>query len=59
MDISEMVNGLFNKDDNAAYKCLRELVSVSELDNGVYHFFDTFAEMIDTIILTFVQGGCS
>jgi len=47
MDISELVNGLFNKDDKVAYKCLKELISASEQDNGVYQFFDTFADMID------------
>ena len=46
MDISEMVNGLFNKDDKAAHKCLKELLSASEQDNDVYRFFDTFSEMI-------------
>ena len=44
---SELVNGLFDKNDKAAYKCLKELLSVSEKDNGVYQFFDTFADMID------------
>ena len=44
---SELVNGLFDKNDKAAYKCLKELLSVSEKDNGVYQFFDTFAYMID------------
>ena len=47
MDISELVAGLFNKDDKAAYKCLKELVSLSEQDNVVYQFFDTFTDMID------------
>jgi len=46
--LGELVNGLFNKDDKAAYKCLKELVSASEKDNGVYQFFDTFADMIDS-----------
>jgi hypothetical protein len=47
MDISELVNNLFNKDDKAAYKCMKELVSASEKDNSIYHFFDVFADMID------------
>ena len=46
-NLSELVNGLFDKNDEAAYKCLKELLSVSEQDNGVYQFFDTFADMID------------
>jgi len=44
---SELINGLFDKNDKAAYKCLKELVSASEKDDGVYQFFDIFAEMID------------
>ena len=46
-DIQELVNGLFNKDDKTAYKCLKELESASEKDNSVYRLFDTFAEMMD------------
>jgi len=46
-NISELVNGLFDKNDKAAYKCLKELISASKQDNGVYQFFDTFADMID------------
>ena len=44
---TELVNGLFDKNDKTAYKCLKELVSASEKDNGVYQFFDIFTEMID------------
>ena len=44
---SELIDGLFDKNDKTAYKCLKELVSASEKDSGVYQFFDTFAEMID------------
>jgi len=48
MDIvSELVNGLFDKDDKTAYKCLKELELKSEKDNSVYPHLDTFAEMID------------
>jgi hypothetical protein len=47
MAINELINSLFDKDDKTAYKCLKELVSASEKDNGVYQFFDTFTEMID------------
>jgi len=45
--IPELINGLFYKNDKAAYKCLKELISASEKDNGVYQFFDIFSEMID------------
>jgi hypothetical protein len=46
-DLLESINGLFDKNDKAAYKCLKELLSASEKDNRVYQFFDTFADMID------------
>lgn len=46
-NIIELVNGLLDKNDKAAYKCLKELLSVSEQDNRVYHYFDTIADMID------------
>lgn len=46
--ISELVNGLLDKNDKAAYKCLKALQSASEQDNSVYQFFDTFADMIDS-----------
>ena len=45
---SELISGLFGKNNKAAYKCLEELVSASENDSSVYQFFDTFAEMIDS-----------
>jgi len=44
---SELVNGLFAKDNKTAYKCLNELISASENDSGVYKHFDTFAAMIN------------
>ena len=47
-NISELVNGLFDKNDKAAYGCLKELLSASEHDNSVYQFFDTFTDMIDS-----------
>ena len=47
MEVSELVEGLFKKDDKEAYKCLKELLSASEHDNSVYQFFNTFADMID------------
>jgi len=45
--VSELVNGLFGKDDKAAYKCLKELESASDKNNSIYQFFDTFTKMID------------
>jgi len=45
--IAELINGLFDKNDKAAYKCLKELLSVSEQCNDVYIFFDTFVDMIN------------
>jgi len=45
--ISELVNGLFDKNDKIAYKCLIELESASEQDSRVYQFFNTFVDMID------------
>jgi len=44
-NITELINGLFDKNDKAAYSSLKELVSASEQDSSVYLFFDTFAEM--------------
>ena len=44
---TDLINGLFDNNDKAAYKCLKELLAASEKDNGVYQFFDTFADMID------------
>ena len=46
--IPETVNGLFDRDDKAAYKCLKELTAASEQDSQVYQFFDTFVEMLDS-----------
>ena len=45
--IPDLIDGLFYDSDKAAYKCLKELISASEKDSGVYKFFDTFTEMID------------
>jgi len=46
-EIFVMIDGLFDKDDKAAYKCFRVLEAASEQDNRVYQFFATFADMID------------
>jgi hypothetical protein len=45
--ISELVNGLFNKNNKEAYRCLQELEVASERDNSVYRFFDVFVDMLD------------
>ena len=47
-NISELVNGLFDNNNGAAYECLKALVIASEEDDGVYRFFDTFADMMDS-----------
>ena len=44
---TDLINGLFDNNNKAAYKCLKELLSASEESNCVYQFFDTFADMID------------
>jgi len=44
--INELINGLFDSDDKAAYLCLKELESLSEYGSQVYQFFDTFADML-------------
>ena len=46
-NISELINGLFDKNDKTAYKCLKKLEIASQQDNGVYQFFDTFVDMMD------------
>lgn len=46
-NIIELVNGLLDKNDKAAYKCLKKLLSASEQNNCVYQYFDTIADMID------------
>jgi len=43
----KLINGLVDTNSKVAHRCLKELVSVSEIDNGIYQFFDTFVEMID------------
>ena len=45
--ILELIDGLFDKNDKAAHKCLKELEIASEQDNSVYQFFNTFVDMMD------------
>ena len=47
-NIPELVSGLFDKDNKAAYKCFQKLEAASELVNSVYQYFDTLADMIDS-----------
>ena len=46
--IAVLVEGLFSKDNDAAYSCLRQLQAESEGSNAVYAHFDTFAEMLSS-----------
>lgn len=45
--VKELVAGLSNKNPNEAYRCLKELVEISERSNEVYYYFDLFEEMLD------------
>lgn len=45
-DIKNCVNGLFNNDNNMAYKCLNQLESESCKSDSVYPYFDVFVEML-------------
>lgn len=47
-EIEKLVENLTSKDNNYAYKCLKQLEEVSEMSNSVYQYFDTFVEMIDS-----------
>lgn len=44
--LRELVSGLFSKDNNAAYACLKRLLDESSASGAVYPYFDTFAEML-------------
>ena len=46
--VPELITGLFDKNDKAAYKCLQELEKTSLLNNSVYQFFETFADMLNS-----------
>lgn len=47
-NLSELVKGLLDKDDKAAYKCLKALEAASAEDNRVYAYFDAFADMLES-----------
>lgn len=44
--IEELVEGLYQKDNKAAYEILLVLQQISEEGARIYPFFDTFAEMM-------------
>lgn len=44
--IPALIRGLADKNNKAAYKCLKELEIISGQNNGVYQFFDTLAGML-------------
>lgn len=46
-NIAELIDGLFDKDNQSAYRCFQELEKNSEQSSEVYKYFDTFTEMID------------
>lgn len=46
MDIEDMVNLLYDKDDKKAYASLKELESISDIKNDVYRHFDEFINML-------------
>lgn len=47
-DIRDLVNGLTNKNNKHAYKCLQELQSLSKQKNEIYKYFDEFLEMLNS-----------
>ncbi|MDO5556881.1 MAG: SufBD protein [Clostridia bacterium] len=47
MNIDLLIEELFKKDTTASYKCLLELEEISDRENTVYTYFDTFLEMLD------------
>lgn len=44
--VVELIEKLYSKDNKVAYQALQLLEKESEKSNGVYKFFDKFAEMI-------------
>ncbi|TYQ18139.1 UNVERIFIED_CONTAM: hypothetical protein Cloal_0552 [Acetivibrio alkalicellulosi] len=46
--LAKLVEGLSSKDDKYAYKCFKQLETLSEKSNSVYLYFNTFAEMLDS-----------
>ena len=46
-EISQLVDGLFSKDNKYAYDCLKKLKLESENSNKVYFYFDKFVELLN------------
>lgn len=46
MEIEEMIELLYDKDDNIAYKNLQELEKLSNKDDDIYKYMDEFIEML-------------
>lgn len=47
MEIKLLVESLYDKDTNVAYKSLQELESISEENNAVYCYMDEFIKMLE------------
>lgn len=45
--MKDLINNLFSIDSNLAYSSLKELISLSENNNDVYQYFETFVIMLD------------
>ena len=45
--MEELIQNLYNSDNKIAYNTLKELAKLSEQNNDVYKYFDTFVEMLD------------
>ncbi|SHJ09338.1 hypothetical protein SAMN02745163_01289 [Clostridium cavendishii DSM 21758] len=46
-NIEELIEMLYSKDNNMAYKCLKTLEEKSKYSSDVYKFFDKFVEMME------------
>lgn len=45
-NIEDLISGLMANDDKKAYECLRKLEEWSNNSSSVYHFLDSFIEML-------------
>lgn len=45
--VQDLVDGLVDRDDKRAYRCLKQLEEISIRSAEVYPFFDIFAEMLN------------
>ncbi len=48
MGVGELVGGLRDRDDGYAYRCLKQLLAMSEESSAVYAFFDVFVQMLES-----------